>query len=62
VAAEWYALSLLNYAVKEGDVTVIDADNQSLSVSSEELGGFVREKIHAQESSGFGGIGEILGK
>ncbi|OQY53645.1 MAG: hypothetical protein B6245_22595 [Desulfobacteraceae bacterium 4572_88] len=62
VAAEWYALALLNYAVKEGDVTVIDADNQSLSVSSEELGGFVREKIHAQESSGFGGIGEILGK
>ncbi len=50
------------FAVKEGDVTVVDADNQSLSVSPEDLGGFVREKIHVRKSPGFGGIGGVLKK
>ncbi len=45
-AARWYALALLNHAVKEGDVTVSDPDNQMKFVSSEEFTSFVREKIH----------------
>lgn len=47
-AAQWYALALLNYAVKEGDITMIDADN-TRSLSSEELALFVKEKIRDYE-------------
>jgi len=48
-AAQWYALALLNYAVKEGDITTIDPDNHTRSVSSEELALFVKEKINDYE-------------
>ncbi|QTA92168.1 p-loop containing [Desulfonema magnum] len=58
--AEWYALALLNYTVKEGDVTIVDVNNLTKSVSSEELAVFVREKIHGEQYSGFQNIGEIL--
>jgi len=47
-AVRWYALALLNYAVNEGDVTVVDADNQMKFVSSEAFASFIREKIHGK--------------
>ncbi|MDM8550099.1 hypothetical protein QUF72_08485 [Desulfobacterales bacterium HSG2] len=47
-AARWYALALLNYAVNEGDVTIMDADNQMKFVSSEAFASFIREKIHGK--------------
>lgn len=62
-AARWYALSLLNYAVKEGDVTVVDENNRTRPVSADELATFVRERIHGgRMASGFQEIGEILRK
>jgi len=45
-SAQWYALALLNYAVKEGDITIIDSANNTRSVSSEEMALFVKEKIN----------------
>lgn len=60
-AARWYALSLLNYAVKEGDVTVVDENNRTRPVTEEELAAFVMERIHSADvSSGFQNIGEVL--
>lgn len=55
-ASEWYALALLNYSVKEGDVTVADANNHTRSVSPEELAAFVREKIHGEKRHSFGNM------
>lgn len=47
-AARWYALALLNYAVNEGDVTIMDTDSQMKFVSSEAFASFIREKIHGK--------------
>ncbi|MCP4108720.1 MAG: hypothetical protein GY749_24765 [Desulfobacteraceae bacterium] len=58
---EWYALALLNYAVKEGDVTFVDTDNNTMSLSSEDMAVFIRDDIHKERRySGFQGIGEVL--
>lgn len=60
-AIKWYALALLNYAVKEGDVTIADGNHHTRPVSSEELAVFVQERIHNSKSyPGFQRIGEIL--
>lgn len=60
-AARWYALALLNYAVKEGDVTIIDVNNHARPVSPEELAAFVQERIHnSRICSDFQHIDEIL--
>ncbi|MDM8550107.1 hypothetical protein QUF72_08525 [Desulfobacterales bacterium HSG2] len=60
-AARWYALALLNYAVKEGDVTIVEANNRTRPVSQEELAAFVQEKIHnSRACPNFQHISEIL--
>jgi len=60
-AIKWYALALLNYAVKEGDVTIADGNHHTRPVSSQELAVFVQERIHNSKShSGLQRIGEIL--
>ncbi len=61
-AGGWYALALLNYAVKEGDVTVTDSENRTRSVSSEEMAIFVREKIHGNNYPYFKDIAENMKK
>ncbi|GBC59987.1 hypothetical protein DENIS_0929 [Desulfonema ishimotonii] len=58
-AARWYALALLSYAVKEGDVVAEDHD-QVRPVTLEEMGNFVRDEIHTRAFSGFRHIDGIL--
>ncbi|MDM8537714.1 ATP-binding protein [Desulfobacterales bacterium HSG17] len=58
--ARWYALALLNYAVKEGDISVQEGDKDHRPVSFEELTKFIREYFHVKEYSGFWRVGQIL--
>ncbi len=58
-SARWYALALLGFAIKSGDVTVIDADSRSRSVSAEELAAYIRERIRRKDS-GFDMIEAVL--
>ncbi|KPA18684.1 hypothetical protein MHK_001106 [Candidatus Magnetomorum sp. HK-1] len=44
-AAWWYALALLSYEVKEGDITVIDTELQTRPVTWKEFENFVRQHI-----------------
>lgn len=60
-AARWYALALLNCAVKEGEFTIFDAGNQMKFVSSEEFASFIREKIHGKKYPVFRDFGKALG-
>jgi Cdc6-like AAA superfamily ATPase len=60
-AARWYALALLSYAVKEGDITLIGLDNRIKSITSEEFATFIGEKLQGQKHSGFQNIEEALG-
>lgn len=61
-AARWYALALLNYAVKEGEVTITDSEYRSRAVTVEELSLFIKTSVHEQTFSGFWHIGEKLRK
>ncbi len=56
----WYALALLNYAVKEGDITLGDAETQSRAITPGELAEFIQSDLHHDENSGFGPIQRIL--
>ncbi len=58
-SAKWYALALLGFAIKSGDVTVIDSDSRSRSVSARELSVYVRERIRGKDS-GFHQIEAVL--
>ena len=59
-AARWYALALFSYAVKEGELTLMDTEGRDQPVSEAELAEFVREKIHAGKDPGFQIFHEIL--
>ncbi len=59
-AARWYALALLNYAVKEGEVTVTDTAYQSRAVTIGELSLFIKTAVQEETFSGFRSIGERL--
>lgn len=59
-AARWYTLALLNYAVKDGEVTINDAEHQSRAVTVDELSSFIKTSVHEQTFSGFWKIGEQL--
>lgn len=52
-AARWYALALLSYAVIEGDVTVIGANDRVRPISPEELGEFIQARLHDGRSAAF---------
>ncbi|QTA82198.1 Uncharacterized protein dnl_45700 [Desulfonema limicola] len=58
--ARWYALALLNYAVKEGDISIADDNNNHRAVTFEELTVFIKEYFHVKEYSGFWRTGQIL--
>ncbi|MDM8522670.1 hypothetical protein QUF80_04790 [Desulfococcaceae bacterium HSG8] len=59
-AARCYALALLSYAVKEGDITVTDANNQMRPVSAEEFSCFIQEKIHGDTYRTFQNFDKII--
>lgn len=61
-AAFWYALALLVYTVKEGDITLIDENNHPRPVPFEDLLEFVKEEIHNRQDSGFDLIYGIINK
>lgn len=48
-ASGWYALALLSYAVKEGDVTNTDSDAHKGSLSPEDFALFILEMIHGKK-------------
>ena len=52
-AARLYALAFLKYAVKEGDVSVIDYNQNTRPATMEELQEFVRAWVHGGEDSFF---------
>lgn len=59
-ASKWYALSLLSYAVKEGDTVVDDPDNGIRSITQFEFNNFVRDYLEKYDQSFFSGIRENL--
>jgi S-DNA-T family DNA segregation ATPase FtsK/SpoIIIE len=52
-AARWYALTLLSYAVKEGDITLLDEEGRIRPITSEEFAAFVQEEIYSKKDSAF---------
>ena len=59
-AAEWTALALLSYAVKEGDITVRDGNGTSRAITESELGHFVRDRLHGRSGSAFQSLRDAL--
>ncbi len=59
-AARWYALALFSYAMKEGEVTVMDSGDREQSVSEQGFAEFVREKIHGCDDPAFQKLAEML--
>jgi hypothetical protein len=60
-AARWYALALLSYAVREGDITLVTAEQQLHPVSHDELAAFIQPAFDGDEGSAFGEIEAVLG-
>ncbi len=52
-AARWYALAILSYAVREGDVMVTDAGGIARPVTLQDLASYVSERAHGGGHSGF---------
>ena len=50
-AARWYALALLSYAVREGDVTLVDAAHQIRPVSSDEFAAFIQNAYSGADAA-----------
>jgi hypothetical protein len=61
-AARWYALALLSYAVREGDITLVNAEHRLQAVSSDEFATFVQETIHGQRDLAFADVEVTLEK
>jgi hypothetical protein len=61
-AATWYALALLNYAVREGDITLVTAEQQIRPVSHDEFAAFIQHVFDDDASSAFRGIEAALGR
>ncbi len=59
-AARWYALALLRYAVKEGDVTIEDPVYGAKSVSMDDLAAFAGRVLHGEADFGFEGVSSVL--
>ncbi len=60
-AARWYALALLSYAVREGDVTLVTAEQQLRPVSHDEFADFIQHAFDGDAASTFGDIEGALG-
>lgn len=60
-AARWYALALLSYAVREGDITLITAAQQLRPISQDEFADFIQHAFDGEAGSAFGEIAAVLG-
>lgn len=60
-AARWYALALLSYAVREGDVTLVTAEQQLRAVSQDEFATFIQQAFDGEAGSAFDEIEAALG-
>jgi hypothetical protein len=60
-AARWYALALLSYAVREGDITWVTAEQQLRAVSQDEFATFIQRALDGDAGSIFGEIEAVLG-
>ena len=61
-AAAWYALTLLSYAIREGDVTLVDTEQKLRTVSPDEFVAFVRQAFYGDASPAFRELEAVLGK
>jgi hypothetical protein len=61
-AARWYALALLSYAVREGDITLITAEQQLRAISPDEFAAFIQQAFDGDTGSAFGEIETLLGE
>jgi hypothetical protein len=61
-AATWYALTLLSYAVREGDITLVTAEQQIRPVSHEEFAAFIQHVFDGDASSAFRDVEAALGR
>jgi hypothetical protein len=52
-AARWYALALLSYAVREGDVTLVTAAHEVRPVSPDEFAAFIQHAFYGDLSPAF---------
>ncbi|CAN2041496.1 ATP-binding protein [Candidatus Magnetomoraceae bacterium gMMP-15] len=59
-AASWYALALLSYAVKEGDITISHTNERMRAVSWIEFEDFVRKEINEKNAPAFQGLEDAL--
>jgi hypothetical protein len=59
-AARWYALALLSYAVREGDVTLITAAHEVRPVSPDEFAAFIRHAFYGDLSLAFQDIEAVF--
>lgn len=60
--AAWYALALMYYALKEGDILIPDREKQYRLPEQEEFADFIRKEIAKDGDSGFGSIADLLKK
>jgi hypothetical protein len=60
-AARWYALALLSYAVREGDITLVTAEQQLRAVSQDEFAAFIQQACGGDVGSAFDEIEAVLG-
>jgi len=58
--ASWYALSMLSYAIKEGDISIIDDKNLLRPVAWQEFEAFIKERINGNDCPSFSGMEEAL--
>jgi len=61
-AATWYALTLLSYAVREGDITLVTAEQQIRPVSREEFAAFIQHVFDGDAASAFRDVEAALGR
>ena len=61
-AATWYALTLLSYAVREGDITLVTAEQQIRPVSHEEFAAFIQHVFDGDAASAFRDVEAALGR
>jgi len=59
-AASWYSLALLNYAVKEGDITVIDGKTHMRPVAQDEFSTFLKEIVQGSGYRDFREFDKVL--
>jgi hypothetical protein len=61
-AAAWYALALLSYAVREGDITLVDAEQKLRPVSSDEFVTFIQQTFSGAASPAFRELEAVFGQ